>query len=54
MQVDDVGAHTVQEVLRVRDEYKDSPEPVNNKQDERYTSTAWAHIGDKVGCELTT
>lgn len=27
LQVDYVGAHTVQEVLRVRDEHKDSLEP---------------------------
>lgn len=31
MQVDDVGAHTVQEVLRMGYEYKDSLEPDNNK-----------------------
>lgn len=36
MQVDDIGAHTVQEVLRVGYEYKDSLEPENNKQDELY------------------
>lgn len=33
MQVDDVGAHTIQEVLRVRDEHEDSLEPDNEKQD---------------------
>lgn len=31
MQVDDVGADTVQEVLRMGYEYKDSLEPDNNK-----------------------
>lgn len=35
MQVDDVGAHTIQEVLGVGDEHKDSPEPGNNKQDDQ-------------------
>lgn len=44
MQVDDIGAHTVQEVLRVGYEYKDSLEPENNKQDELYISIVWTHI----------
>lgn len=40
MQVDDVGAHTIQEVLRMWDEHKDSPEPdKKNKQDEQYMNS---------------
>lgn len=54
MQVDDVGADTVQEVLRMWDEHKDSLEPDNNKQDEQYISAVWTHFMDELGGELTT
>lgn len=64
MQVDDVGAHTIQEVLRVRDEHEDSLEPDNKEQDERYINCLWTFIFifiiyifylkvSKYGCELT-
>ena len=39
VQVDDVGAHAVQEVLRVRDEHEDSLEPENKERDERCVPT---------------
>lgn len=32
MQVDNIGTHTIQEVLGVRDEHKDSLEPDKNHQ----------------------
>lgn len=54
MQVDDVGAHTIQEVLWVWDEHKDSLEPVDNEQDEQHIQTVGADISDEEGGELTT
>lgn len=52
MEVDDVGAHAIQEVLRVRDEYKDSLEPDKKNWDEekRLLDTC----RDDIERELTT
>lgn len=47
MQVDDVGAHTVQEVLRMGYEYKDSLEPDNNKWHQLNVSIVWSRIKNK-------